>query len=102
MATDKYGTSHGDVNRPIVTEPIAVPDVAVSDVLDVEEVDEGLYRLTFSMRQKSIHDGTLEHVVCLRTVLTGAALDRIATKLKDATTKQRRGAMVSAVAANLN
>ena len=86
----------------VLVEPMAVPDVTVCDVLDVEEVDEGLYRLTFTSRQRSIHDGTCEHVVCLRTVLTGAALDRIATKLKDARTKQRRGTMATAAAANLN
>lgn len=102
MATDKYGTSHGDVNRPTVTEPMAVPDVAVSDVLDVEEIEEGFYRIVFTMRQKSVHDGTAENVVCLRAVLTGAALDRMIAKLSETRTKQRRGAMVAAAAANLN
>lgn len=90
------------LERSIVTEPMAIPDVAVSDVLDVEEIEEGQYRLTFTMRQRSIHDGTRENVVCLRAVLTGAALDRIASKLSESRTKQRRAAMAASAAANLN
>lgn len=48
------------------------------------------------------NDGSRENVVCLRAVLTGAALDRIASKLSESRTKQRRAAMAASAAANLN
>jgi len=74
MATD-FNTTRED-RWANVTEPLAVPDVAVSDVLDVELVDEGLYRVTFVTKQRSVHDRKVESVICLRVVMSGAALER--------------------------
>jgi len=74
MATDSNITR--DDRWANVSEPMAVPDVSVSDVLDVELVDEGLYRVTFVTKQRSVHDRKTESVICLRVVMTGAALER--------------------------
>jgi len=79
MATDST-TTRAD-RWANVSEPLAVADVSVSDVLDVEMVEEGLYRATFVTRQRSVHDRREESVICLRVLMTGAALERCGLSL---------------------
>lgn len=52
------------------TEPIAVPDVFVTDLARIERLRGGYMRFTFYAEQESIHDRTTERVIVARIVMS--------------------------------
>jgi len=60
-------------NAPI-TEPMAIPDIFISEVHSFEAIGGGCVRVTCTVNQTSVHDGTPERVVCLRVVLPREAI----------------------------
>lgn len=56
------------------TEPIAVPDIFVTSLSEVEDLGGGCFRFTFCCNQRSIHGGQMERVVVARLVATADAV----------------------------
>jgi hypothetical protein len=68
----------GIMGVPLV-EPAIVPDTFVSELHDVEDLGERVFRFTFVTNQKSVIDGKDEKVISLRVVITASAVLRAST-----------------------
>ena len=67
-------------------EPIAVPDIFVSGTAPVQDLGDGNVRLIVYAKQKSLFDGTDEHVVVGRLVMsmnTLADLSAVASEAQE-------------------
>lgn len=62
---------------PLV-EPVAVPDVFFSGAAAGEDLGDGTFRLNLYVRQTSLTDGTVEHIVVMKLVGLGAAVRSLA------------------------
>jgi hypothetical protein len=55
-------------------EPIPIQDIFVSELHDVQEVRDGVFRFTFVTKQRSMVDQSEELVVSARILATTAAI----------------------------
>ncbi len=61
-----------------LAEPIVVPDVFVTDLVDVEHVGDGVYRFTFAAKTRDLDMISYIYEVRLRIVLPAHAVFRAA------------------------
>lgn len=59
-----------------ITEPIAVPDIFVSELHCIEDIGDGMVRVVFTTNQINPHDHTPERVICLRIIGPKASVPR--------------------------
>ncbi|WP_159585960.1 hypothetical protein [Chelativorans xinjiangense] len=57
----------------MLSEPVNVPDTYVSGLSHVEDMGDGMYRLTFYATRESIYGG-MEHTIEVRLVATLPAI----------------------------
>lgn len=53
----------------VITEPIAVPDIFVSELYSIEEIGSGICRITYVTNLISPHDASWEKVISARILI---------------------------------
>ncbi len=65
--------------QEMLTEPVIIEDIFVTNLVNIEAIDAGYWRFTFAASQQSLYGGGNDYVVKVRIVLSASLVVSSAT-----------------------